>query len=81
MFWHFKTQGHLARVCGTPSGTVINDGKHKLINWYDSGNIELYNVNKDIGETNNIAHEKPKVTQRLMAELKAWQEDMGIAVK
>ena len=79
MFWHFKTQGHLARVCGTPSGTVINDGKHKLINWYDSGKIELYNVNKDIGETSNIADKKPKVTQRLMTELKSWQDNMGIA--
>ena len=81
MFWHFRTQGHLARVCGTPSGTVINDGKHKLINWYDSGNIELYNVNKDFGETNNIADKKPKVTQRLMTELQAWQDNMGIAVE
>lgn len=81
MFWHFRTQGNLARVCGTPSGTVINDGKHKLINWYDSGNIELYNVNKDIGETNNIADKKPKVTQRLMTELQAWQDNMGIAVE
>jgi len=81
MFWHFKTQGHLARVCGTPSGTVINDGKHKLINWYDSGNIELYNINKDIGETNNIAKTKPQVAKQLMKKLKAWQNDMGIAVK
>jgi len=81
MFWHFKTQGHLARVCGTPSGTVINDGKHKLINWYDSGNIELYNVNKDIGETVNIAKTKPQVAKQLMIKLKAWQNDMGIAVK
>ena len=81
MFWHFRTQGNLARVCGTPSGTVINDGKHKLINWYDSGNIELYNVNKDFGETNNIADKKPKVTQRLMTELQAWQDNMGIAVE
>ena len=81
MFWHFKTQGQLARVCGTPSGTVINDGKHKLINWYDSGNIELYNVNKDICETNNIALLKPIVAKQLMTKLKAWQNNMGIVVK
>ena len=80
MFWHFKTQGHLARVCGTPSGTVINDGTHKLINWYDSGNIELYNVNQDIGETINITKTKPQIAKELMEKLKAWQNDMGIAV-
>lgn len=81
MFWHFKTQGHLARVCGTPSGTVINDGTHKLINWYDSGNIELYDVNKDIGETNNLALQKPELAKQLMMKLKAWQNDRNIAVK
>ncbi len=78
MFWHFKTQGHLARVCGTPSGTVINDGNHKLINWYGSGKIELYNVNKDVGETNNIAKAKPEVTEQLMKQLTTWQEGMRI---
>jgi len=78
MFWHFKTQGHLARVCGTPSATVINDGNHKLINWYGSGKIELYDVNKDIGETNNITKAKPQVAEQLMKKLKVWQNDMGI---
>jgi len=81
MFWHFKTQGHLARVCGTPSGTVIKDGKYKLINWYDSEKIELYNVNKDIAEKNNIAKSKPQITKQLMTTLKTWQNDMAIAVK
>jgi len=81
MFWHFKTQGHLARVCGTPSGTVINDGTYKLINWYDSGNVELYNIDKDIGETKNISQENPQVTQQLMKKLARWQSDMSIAVR
>jgi len=81
MFWHFKTQGHLAKVCGTPSGSVINDGNHKLINWYNSGDIELYNVNEDIGESENIVLQKPKIAKQLIKKLENWQKNMGIAGK
>jgi len=81
MFWYFKTKGHLGKVCGTASGTVINNGQHKLINWYDSESFELYNVIEDIGESNNIAQQKPEIVKQLMTKLKDWQNEMNIAVK
>jgi len=78
MFWHFPTQGHLAKVCGTPSGTAIRDGNYKLINWYDTGSYELYNLENDIKESFNLATKQPQRAKRLLKQLVIWQDSMDI---
>ena len=45
---------------------VIDGGK-------DTG-VELFDLKKDIGETNNIAKKHPKIVQQLSKQLRHWQE-------
>jgi len=81
MFWHFPTQGHLARVCGTPSGTAIRDGDYKLINWYNNDSYELYNLKNDIGESKDISKIESDKAKLLLGQLNKWQNKMGINTK
>jgi|ETNmetMinimDraft_4_1059912.scaffolds.fasta_scaffold19482_1 arylsulfatase A-like enzyme len=77
LYWHFPAylQGSSRRhgpFRTTPAGAV-RMGNWKLIEYFDDGTLELYNLADDIGETGNLAKQKPKKTAQLHAMLKAWR--------
>ncbi|MHB8900660.1 MAG: hypothetical protein ACYC6Y_18065 [Thermoguttaceae bacterium] len=73
LFWHYP---HYSNPGGTPYG-AIREGDWKLIEWFEGGPLELYNIRQDIGETNNLAAQyRDKVTE-LHQELVAWRQDVG----
>jgi arylsulfatase A len=51
--WHYPHY-HL----GMPGG-AIRDGKYKLIEYFETGELELYNLEEDPGEQRNLASELP----------------------
>ncbi|MBU3011340.1 sulfatase [Polaribacter vadi] len=60
LIWHFP---HYGNQGGEPS-SIIRKGDWKLIHYYEDGRKELYNIAKDISETNDVATTYPdKVTQ------------------
>ncbi|MEO6245908.1 MAG: sulfatase, partial [Opitutaceae bacterium] len=73
LFWHYP---HYANQGGPPNG-VIRDGDWKLIEWYEDGALELYNVPADIGEKTNLAAREPERTKALHAKLVAWRQSVG----
>lgn len=86
IFWHFplyhggnggasaKNTGD-NQLYGTIPGSSIRRGKWKLMEFFGTGNIELYNLEDDIGETRNLAKENPEVVSGLLAELHNWQKE------
>jgi len=73
LFWHYP---HYANQGGSPNG-VIRDGDWKLIEWYEDGGLELYNVADDIGERNNVAAQQPAKVKALHEKLIAWRKEVG----
>jgi len=71
--WHYP---HYGNQGGAP-GAAIRRGDWKLIWWFEREQPELYNLKADIGETNDLAAVEPKRVKTLLAELKAWQQDVG----
>jgi len=59
----------------TPVG-LIQAGDWKLMEFFEDGRLELYNLRDDIGETKNLAQTMPEKTQELHAKLKAWRESI-----
>ena len=51
LFWHYP---HYGNQGGAPGGAV-RDGDWKLIEWYEDGRLELYNLEDDLGEQHNLA--------------------------
>ena len=68
LFWHYP---HYGNQGGAPSGAV-RDGDWKLIEWYEDGRLELFNLRDDIGEKKNLAAENPAKVKVLHAKLAAW---------
>jgi len=58
-------------------GGAVRDGRYKLIEWYDDGSVELYDLVQDIGETTNLARTMPDVAGRLKRMLDTWLAETG----
>ncbi len=77
LFWHFP--GYLGAGGDswrtTPAG-AIRVGDWKLINFFEDGRVELYNLKTDLSETNNLAGAQPGKARELLAQLKKWQAEI-----
>lgn len=71
LYWHYPHY-HL----GMPGG-AIRDGDFKLIEYFETGEMELYNLREDLQETYNLAAEFPEKALELQHKLKGWREKNG----
>ena len=72
-FWHFP---HYNNQGGRPGGAV-RDGDWKLIEFYDDGHVELYNLARDPSETTDLTAREPRRAERMKAQLTDWRKAMG----
>ena len=77
VYFHFP---HYAFHRGNRMGSVIRSGDYKLIKFHKTGDIELYNLAADLGETKNLAKALPKVASRLSAQLDNWLTETKAAM-
>ena len=73
LFWHFP---HYTNQGSQPGGAV-RDGDWKLIEHYEDGRLELFNLSNDIGETNDLAATEEKRAALMAAALAKWRNDVG----
>ncbi len=73
-YWHYPLDK--PHFLGGRSAGAIRDGDWKLIEFFDTGERELYNLKKDIGEKNNLINEYPKKAEELKAKLSSWRTDV-----
>ena len=73
--WH---QPHYMNQGGRPAG-VIREGDWKLIEQYEDGSLELYNLAKDPGEQTDLAAAEPARVAALRGKLEAWRRSVGAA--
>ncbi|MBM3876296.1 MAG: sulfatase [Verrucomicrobia bacterium] len=78
IFQHFP--GYLGAGSGswrtTPVG-LIEVGDWKLMEFFETGKLELYNLREDIGESRNLAPEQPDKAKELHARLVAWRKEVN----
>ena len=56
----------------------MRSGSWKLIEWYEDGKIELFNLGNDVGESKDLVEVEAKRAGELHAKLKAWRGDAGV---
>ena len=78
LFWHYPLKK--PPFLGGRSSGAIRQGSFKLIEFFDKGTVELYNLKEDIGEQHNIAEKMPKKAAELQKRLKAWRLKVGAKV-
>ncbi|MFC1467957.1 sulfatase [Verrucomicrobiota bacterium] len=74
VFWHSP----LGRPYSTGdlNSSAIRKGDYKLLDCYGEDHFELYNVQEDAGENNDLAEAMPEKAQELLKELRDWREEI-----
>jgi len=75
IFWHFPHYGNQ----GGEAGCSIRKENWKLIEFFELG-LELYNLDEDIGEKNNLVNQFPEKVEELKKELDAWKSEVNAII-
>lgn len=76
LFWHmpnYTNQG------GRPSGAVL-EGDWKLIEHYEDGRLELFNVKTDVSEKADVSATEPARVAALRGKLEAWRRSVNASM-
>jgi Arylsulfatase A and related enzymes len=73
LYWHYP---HYHPGGATPYG-AIRAGDYRLVEFYEDGKVELYNVNRDVSEKSDLAAAEPARRDELLAKLRAWRKEVG----
>jgi len=76
IYWHYP---HYSNQGGDPGG-AIRSGDWKLIEWFENGGVELYNLKDDIGEKHDLAEELGEKANELRGKLLAWRKSVAAAM-
>lgn len=84
IFWHFPAylESYNEKQWPwrtTPAGAV-RQGDWKLIEFFEDGKIELYNIKDDIGEKNDLAGTMPDKVEELARKLVQWRKSVGAPI-
>ena len=92
LFWHFPAylegykkdrayeDSHDLPWFRTTPVSVIQEGNWKLLEYFENGDLELYNLAEDIGERNNLALKHPLKIEALHKKLKEWRTNTNAYV-
>jgi len=71
VYWHYPHYHHCA-PCG-----AVRKGNYKLIEYFEDGRLELYDLPADLGETTDLAAKLPAKAAELQKDLAAWRKRVG----
>jgi arylsulfatase A-like enzyme len=74
LFWHYP---HYLMKGITEPASAIRRGNYKLLEFFEDGRLELYDLANDVGEARNLAEEKPELTKQLHQSLIDWRRQVG----
>ncbi len=77
-YWHYPLDK--SHFLGGRSAGAIRKGDWKLIEFFDTGETELYDLAKDPSEQHNLAKEESDKRRDLLETLHAWQHSVGAAI-
>ena len=72
IYWHYP---HYGNQGGTP-GSSIRVGDYKLIEFFEDGRLELYNLRSDLEERHNLTAAYPELAAELQAKLSGWRDSI-----
>ena len=73
LYWHFPHyHGSLNRPVA-----AVRSANYKLIQWFEDDALELYDLEADLGERENLVKTLPEKTAELKKLLQNWQQEIG----
>jgi arylsulfatase A-like enzyme len=73
IYWHFPHYSNHGYQ--SPNG-AIRSGRYKLIEYYENGTVQLFDLENDIGERKDLAKSKPEIAQKLKKMFHDWRKEV-----
>ena len=73
IYWHFP---HYSNHGYQSPGGAIRLGKYKLLEYYEKGSVQLFDLEKDLGEQHDLSASKPDITAKLLKMLHHWRREV-----
>lgn len=73
LFWHYP---HFSNQLGRPAG-ALRIGDYKLVESYETGKLELYDLKEDISESTDISEKMKQKTLDLHKLLIVWRKNVN----
>jgi arylsulfatase A-like enzyme len=88
VYWHFPAYLEASRygkgardpLFRTRPAGAVRKGEWKLIEFFEDGALELYNLKDDIGETENLTGKYPAKVKELHALMQTWRKQVNAPV-
>jgi len=74
IYFHYPHYHHINSM--GPAGAV-RAGDYKLVERFETGEVELYNLSEDLGEQTDLSKAMPELTEKLRGMLHIWQRSSG----
>ena len=74
IYWHFP---HYSNHGMQSPGGAIRCGDYKLLEYFENGRVQLFNLRTDPGEQHNLADVEPERVARLKTMLQAWRKEVN----
>ena len=74
IYWHFP---HYSNHGMQSPGGAIRDGDYKLLEYFENGTVQLFNLAKDIGEQNDLVEIEMEKAAELKNKLHQWRDEVG----
>jgi arylsulfatase A-like enzyme len=74
IYWHFP---HYSNHGMQSPGGAVRSGDYKLIEYFENGTVQLFNLRNDLGEQHDLAREEPQTAERLRAMLRQWRTSVS----
>jgi len=74
IYWHYPLDK--PHFLGGRSAGAVRAGDWKLIDFFDDGHAELYNLRSDVGEENDLARKHPERVEQMRDQLASWRQQV-----
>jgi arylsulfatase A-like enzyme len=82
LYWYFPAylEGYTKQhgPWRTTPTCAVRRGNHKLIEYFDDGSFELYDLEADAGESRNLLSTHGEVGEQLKQDMASWMKRVGV---
>ena len=73
IYWHFP---HYSNHGMQPPAGAIRSGSYKLLEYFENNTVQLFNLDKDLGENYDLSESEPEKVKELTSMLQSWRKSV-----
>lgn len=74
IYWHYP---HYSGGLGGRPSAAIRSGNYKLIEFFEDGHVELYDLKHDVSEQNDLSVAMPGLVNKLKGKMYRWYREVN----